>query len=595
MTGPDTRASALRMGRAPDPARFPCGHGYRASMGSTVASMGSVGRGLQPAIDADACVIGGGVNGLVAAIAMADAGWDVVLVEGAELGGAVRSVRRRPETVTDMFSAFYPLTAISPVIRALELAQHGLEWSHAPVVVAHPPAAATTTAAALYRDVAQTARGLDEDHPGDGGRWEQAYDDWLRLREPLLDALFSPFPPLGPAARLARVLGMAEGIRTARFLLLPVHRMAIEMFRGEHGRLLLTGNALHADIPTTAPGSGMFGWLLTMLGQDVGYPVPRGGAGELVVALVRRARAAGVQIEVGAPVDRVLLAGGGRNSRRAVGVALGDGRLIRARRATVAAIDAPTLFQRLLPRDAVPDRLHEDLAHFDRDLPTVKVNWTLPRTPHWTSTPTADAGTVHVGTDFAGAVQWSGDLESGRVGDRPFMLLGQMTTADETRSTDGSESVWAYTHLPRGCTVEKVGADAVAAAVRTTVDGMEAVLEAHAPGFADGALDRFVQGPADLHAANPNLVDGGVNGGTAQLHQQLIFRPVPGMGRPNTPIEGLYLGGSSAHPGGGVHGACGWNAAVTVLADHGVLGPLRRKAASALQDRLYRDRPDRVR
>lgn len=547
-------------------------------------------RGPRPAVDADVCVIGGGVNGLVASIAIADAGWDVVLVEGDDLGGAVRSVRRRPETVTDMFSAFYPLTAASPVIKALDLDQHGLEWSHAPVVMAHPPGPTSQTAAALHRDVGATARALDDDHAGDGGRWIQAFEDWQRLRDPLLDALFSPLPPIGPAARLARVLGLAEGIRTARFLVLPVHRMATEMFGGEHGRLLLTGNALHADIPTTAAGSGMFGWLLTMLGQDVGYPVPRGGSGELVAALARRARAAGVQLEVGTRVDRVLLAGG-----RAVGVALQDGRLMRARRATVAAIDAPLLFQRLLPREAVPARLHEDLAHFDRDLPTVKVNWTLPRTPQWTSMPTARAGTVHVGTDFAGAVQWSGNLESGVVGERPFMLLGQMTTADATRSTDGSESIWAYTHLPRSCTVEKAGVDAVAAAVAKTVTGIEAVLEAHAPGFTDGALDRFVQGPSDLHAANPNLVDGGVNGGTAQLHQQLVFRPVPGLGRPNTPIDGLYLGGSSAHPGGGVHGACGWNAAVTVLADHGVLGPLRRRAISAIQDRLYRDRPERVR
>jgi len=547
-------------------------------------------RGPRPDVDADACVIGGGVNGLVASIALADAGWDVVLIEGTALGGAVRSVRRRPETVTDMFSAFYPLTAASPIIGALALDQHGLEWSHAPAVIAHPPDAEATTAAVLYRDVDRTASALDDDHRGDGGRWIQAYEDWQRLRDPLLDALFSPFPPLAPMARIARVLGLADGLRTARFLLLPVHRMGEELFGGEHGRLLLTGNALHADIPTIAPMSGLFGWLLTMLGQDVGYPAPRGGAGELTAALVRRAEAAGVQIEVGTPVDQVLLASG-----KAVGARLADGRLIRARRATIAAIDAPALFQRLLPYDAVPAALHEDLAHFDRDLPTVKVNWTLPDTPKWRSSPTADAGTVHIGANAATAVQWSADLESGVVGERPFMLLGQMTTADATRSTDGSESVWAYTHLPRGCTVARQGVDAVAAAVDRTVAGIEATLEEHAPGFTDGVLDRFVQGPADLQAANPNLVDGGVNGGTAQLHQQAVFRPVTGLGRPNTAVPGLYLGGSSVHPGGGVHGACGWNAAVTVLADHGVLGPLRRTAATAIQDRLYRDRPERIR
>jgi phytoene dehydrogenase-like protein len=77
-----------------------------------------------------------------------------------------------------------------------------------------------------------------------------------------------------------------------------------------------------------------------------------------------------------------------------------------------------------------------------------------------------------------------------------------------------------------------------------------------------------VAGPADLEAANANLVGGDIGGGTYQLHQQLVFRPFPGLGRPETPIPGLYLGSASAHPGGGVHGACGANAAKAALARH---------------------------
>jgi phytoene dehydrogenase-like protein len=72
--------------------------------------------------------------------------------------------------------------------------------------------------------------------------------------------------------------------------------------------------------------------------------------------------------------------------------------------------------------------------------------------------------------------------------------------------------------------------------------------------------------PATFENANPNLVGGSINGGTAQLHQQLVFRPVPGLGRPETPVRDLYLASASAHPGGGVHGACGANAARAALA-----------------------------
>jgi phytoene dehydrogenase-like protein len=98
-----------------------------------------------------------------------------------------------------------------------------------------------------------------------------------------------------------------------------------------------------------------------------------------------------------------------------------------------------------------------------------------------------------------------------------------------------------------------------------------------------------VQRPGDLEAADPNLGGGAVNGGTAQLFQQLVFRPVPGLGRAETPVAGLYLGSAAAHPGGGVHGVCGWLAARAALGEHRrVTGPVRRRVASAALDLLYR-------
>jgi phytoene dehydrogenase-like protein len=101
-------------------------------------------------------------------------------------------------------------------------------------------------------------------------------------------------------------------------------------------------------------------------------------------------------------------------------------------------------------------------------------------------------------------------------------------------------------------------------------------------------VHRSVQRPRDLEAANANLVGGAVNGGTAQIHQQLVFRPLPGFGGPRTPVEGVYLAGSSTHPGGGVHGMCGWNAARAALRDHGVGGRLRRRLNEAISDVLTR-------
>src|SRR5687768_1907228 len=128
----------------------------------------------------DAVVVGAGHNGLVAANVLADNGWDVVVVEGSPTpGGAVQSAEvTAPGFVTDLFSAFYPMTAASPAIAALHLDDHGLQWTHAPSVLAH--LVPDGPAAVLHRDPARTAAGLEAAHPGDGDAWLQFHSTWER-------------------------------------------------------------------------------------------------------------------------------------------------------------------------------------------------------------------------------------------------------------------------------------------------------------------------------------------------------------------------------------------------------------------------------
>jgi phytoene dehydrogenase-like protein len=529
------------------------------------------------ALTADAVVVGGGHHGLVAAALLADAGWDVCLLEATDrVGGAVASATLYPGYTADLFSAFYPLYPASPVLRALDLEAHGLRWSHAPAVLAHPPRPDGERAAVLYRDPEATAAGLAEEHPRDGDAWLALCRQWAAVGAPLLRTLFTAFPPVGGPVALLRAVGTAEALRLARFLLLPARRMGEELFAGEGARLLLAGNAAHADAPLDAPVSGAYGWLLAMLGQHHGFPVPVGGAGELAAALHRRAEAAGAAVHTGQRVRRIEVRRG-----RAVAVHTDTGLGVRARRAVIVDVNAPTLYRELLPADALPARLHADLDRFTWDTPTVKVNWALDGPIPWRAPEVGSAGTVHLGADDRGLVRWSADLESGTLPASPFMLFGQMTTADPERSPPGTQSAWAYTHLPRG-----MDDDAAAEELARRVD---ATVEEFAPGFADRVVHRHVQRPRDLCGADPNLVSGAVNGGTAQLFQQLVFRPVPGLGRAETVVGNLYLGGSSAHPGGGVHGICGWLAARAALREHGRLGLLRRRATSAALDLLYRD------
>lgn len=147
----------------------------------------------------DAVVIGAGPNGLVAANLLADAGWSVeVLEEQDEPGGAVRHDRGvHPDFVNDLFSSFYPLAAASPAVRGLELERYGLRWAHAPRVLAHPRS--DGRCAVLGRNLEDTAASLDTFAEGDGESWRALHSVWEHVRADLLDALFTPFPPVRAA------------------------------------------------------------------------------------------------------------------------------------------------------------------------------------------------------------------------------------------------------------------------------------------------------------------------------------------------------------------------------------------------------------
>lgn len=511
----------------------------------------------------DAVVIGSGPNGLVAANLLADAGWSVTVLEAApEPGGAVRTGEPvEPGFRHDLFSAFYPLAAVSPALARLRLEEHGLRWRRSPLVLAHP--LPDGRCASLSTDVEATAAGLDAFAPGDGGTWRSMIDGWRRVADGVVDAVLGPAPPLAPLATVVRRLGPVGTVRLARHLVLPVRRMADERFDGPAPGLLLGGCALHTDLAPEAAGSGLFGWLLCCLGQQHGFPVPEGGAGALTAALVARLTARGGTVRCGERVVRVVVRRG-----RAVAVQTADGGTFDARRAVVADVAAPVLYRDLVGRRHVPAGVLDDLARFDWDTATVKVDWALDGPIPWTAPDARRAGTVHVADDFDNLTEAAAQVAMGRLPAKPFLVVGQPSTADPTRAPAGTEAAWAYAHVPqrpRGDAAGTLAVDGTGSWVAGFADRVEARVEALAPGFRGLVRGRHVWSPADLEAADANLVGGAINGGTAHLHQQLLFRPVPGAGRPETPIAGLYLASASAHPGGGVHGAPGANAARAAL------------------------------
>ena len=535
---------------------------------------------------ADAVVVGSGPNGLVAANMLADAGWDVLVLEEQDTpGGAVRSAEvTAPGFVSDLYSAYYPLAAASPWLRRLELEEHGLEWTRMPASLAHVHGDGRS--ALLSNDIEETCASLERFAPGDGDAWRALYADWEKVGGPFLDALFTPFPPIGPATRLAAALGR-DLLRFARLGVMPVRRMAEERFEGDGGGWLLAGNALHADLTPDMAGSALFGLVLCGLGQQFGFPFPVGGAGRLTDALVARLRSKGGELQCGKRVAAIEVRKG-----RAVAVRCSDGTRVEVAHAVLADTAATALYGELLEPEHVPGNLREDLERFQFDNGTVKVEWALDGPIPWAAEDARRAGTVHVADGIDELTEGTSELLRNLIPANPFLVVGQYALADPTRAPEGCECAWAYTHVPQ--TIEGDGrgeltGDWAGGDGDSFADRMEERMERVAPGFRQLIRARHVKTPVELEANNRNLVGGAINSGTAQIHQQLVFRPTPGSGRSETPVRGLYLASAAAHPGGGVHGGPGANAARSALAA-GRFSPLAipSRAAGAVAGWLSR-------
>ena len=319
-----------------------------------------------------------------------------------------------------------------------------------------------------------------------------------------------------------------------------------------------------------------------MLGQDVGFPVPEGGAGELAQALRRRAESRGGGCCTGTRVTA-------RHDRAAAGpagCACADG----TDRPRPPRRCSPTSRARALPgpgrpTSRCPRGCARDLDRFQWDNPTIKVNWALDRPVPWRPTARAGAGTVHLGVDTDGFVDFAADLSVGRTPQRPFLLFGQMTTSDPTRSPAGTESAWAYTHVPHGADwTRRRGSP-------THVERIEDAVERVAPGFRDSQVAR-----ARAVAGRPR----GARTPTSSAAPSTPARPGctsswssarrPGLGRPRRRCRGSTSRAPRRTPAAACTApAAGTPPAPPSGANGRLTGGVRRALARTAWDRLLRD------
>ena len=222
-------------------------------------------------------------------------------------------------------------------------------------------------------------------------------------------------------------------------------------------------------------------------------------------------------------------------------------------RATARAGRRRAARARRLAGGRLPDRYERRLRRYRHGPGAFKVDWALDGPIPWRAEECRRAGTVHLGgtLDEISHSEWG--AWSGRVVDRPFVLLVQQSLFDESRAPAGKHSAWAYCHVPNGSTED-------------LTERIEAQVERFAPGFRELVLARNTIGPAEFEARNRNLVGGDINGGAMDLGQ-LVRRPALRASPWSTPLDGVYLCSASTPPGGGVHGMCGYWAARLALAE----------------------------
>lgn len=467
--------------------------------------------------DYDAIIVGAGPNGLAAAITLARASLSVLVIEGTDkIGGGSRTEELTlPGFQHDVCAAVHPLGAASPFFRSLPLAEHGLEWIFPPASIAHP--FDDGTAVLLEDSIEATSKNLGTDGQAYAGLMAPLVRDWEEILDDLLAPL--PLPPKHPMALLQ--MGI-NPLRSARGL-------AESYFNGARARSFFAGLSAHTMLPLEKTASAASGLILGMLGHANGWPLARGGSRRIIDALADHLHSLGGEIITGWPVQRID-----------------------------ELPPATAIFFNVTPRqllriagDRLPIRYRRQLERFRYGPGAFKMDFALSDPIPWKAKECFQSATVHVGGTLEEISASEKAIWRGEHAQMPFVLLTQQSLFDPSRAPEGKHTAWAYCHVPHGSTFDMS-------------ERIETQIERFAPGFRDCILAKRTHNTAQLEAYNPNFVGGDFVGGVQDLWQQFT-RPTIKRVPYSTPAKGIYICSSSTPPGGGVHGMCGYRAALAAM------------------------------
>ena len=464
----------------------------------------------------DAVVVGSGPNGLAAGVTLAQKGLSVVIFEArGNVGGGTQTAEiTLPGFRHDLFSAIHPLAVTSPFLRTLPLAQYGLEWVHPEAPLAHP--LDDGTAVLLDRSVDVTVETLGKDGPSYRNLIGPLVSHWNELAVDLLRPLGLPHHPM-------------VFFRFAFPAIRSVKGLAHSRFDGKRARALFAGLGAHSILPLEEAGSAAVGLVVCASAHAVGWPMAKGGSQCIAYAMSEYFKSLGGRIVTSRPI----------------------GSVDELPRAQAILLDV-TPRQILSMAPLLPAGYRRRLERYAYGPGAFKVDWALDGPIPWKAAECQRAATIHLGGTFEEVASAESKAFKNEHPDKPFVILTQQSLFDRTRCPKDKHTASAYCHVPNASTFDMT-------------ERIEAQVERFAPGFRDLILARHTMSPVEIAQRNANYVGGAITGGTRNLRQ---FAGTIIKGNPySTPMRGMYVCSSSTPPGAGVHGMCGYYAALSAVHD----------------------------
>ncbi|MBG6096825.1 phytoene desaturase family protein [Nocardioides luteus] len=510
----------------------------------------------------DAVIIGGGINAMVAAAELSGAGWSVTLIErNQELGGFIASGERTlPGYVHDTYSSWHPLFLAGPAYASLgaDLHRHGLEYRNTDGYVTASVDDDGNVAIA-HRDPERTAAGFE--HAADRAFYLASLDRFVDNVDrvgSLLGTELHSWSAVRQGLGLLRSVGRRSGESWARDVLTSGRSWCRNGFAGTEVDQLWTPWLLHAGL---SPDHASGGFMLPVLAATVhgfGLPVVAGGAGNFVAAFRGLLEERGVQIVTGLEVDSVQVA-----RKRAVGVSAGPHRW-EARRAVLASVAPRTLYHDLLRgTDMVSATTRLDAQRYRAGRGEMQIHVALSSPLAWKDQRLSETPLIHISDGSRSTGIACAEAEAGLLPRQPTVVVGQQYLLDPSRVPPGAASLWLQLqevpYSPAGDASGKIDTsagwtpDTAAAYAERVLDR----IEQHAPDLRAKVLAVDIVTPVDLERYNPNAIYGDPYGGSAELDQNFLWRPLPSAGSHRTQVQSLWHIGAATHPGPGLGGGSG--------------------------------------